>query len=573
MFLNKFLLAALLLTTGAHAQTLSPKIVGGDDAGGGYPWMAGLHAFYPDEVPDPLYALFPFCGGSLIAPGWVVTAAHCLSDGTTAQEVLVRIDQPDICDTPNCPDGSEIPPNYDAMTLLIHENYTDVSSGSDIALVQLSGKVSIDTVSIADATTMAELNALISNNGAVAVIGWGVYDGAGFDVSDDIQPENLQFVVLDYLRRTLIPGAKPANVVGAWEPSPSPITQPNGADTCFGDSGGPLFVPQGSVDFAQSADDPVLVGLTSYGSGDCDSRDDPGVYTQVSAYTDWIEQQTANQADPLVDLQVSLSHPVTDQLPGSTSNNFTVTVTNNSSRNSVSDFSVQISGEAGVGVATIGDTTLSCSQTTSIKLDCNSTGGLAPGASTVYQFSVTDNTSTIRTTTISASLTTQASDDYRRSNNSDSFDIFYTNGPDLQVDLDAFNASKGSFEMRVENNSDAFAGTDIVLTFNSNLPLGFKDSAPCMATSDTQVVCTLDTLAVSTTFTRVITLPRSRSEMLSYDLEASITQTSADPFGSNDSDDKLGFVVAKLPSSSGGGGGSALWLALIALGAGLWRRR
>jgi secreted trypsin-like serine protease len=54
-----------------------------------------------------------------------------------------------------------------------------------------------------------------------------------------------------------------------------------GKDTCQGDSGGPLVVAHGNGSFTQ-------VGITSFGNG-C-ARDYPGVYTRVSAYGDWINE-------------------------------------------------------------------------------------------------------------------------------------------------------------------------------------------------------------------------------------------------------------------------------------------
>jgi secreted trypsin-like serine protease len=56
-----------------------------------------------------------------------------------------------------------------------------------------------------------------------------------------------------------------------------------GRDACLGDSGGPLSVKR-------SEDDKwVLAGIISNGIK-CGQPNIPGIYTQVSAYVDWIYQ-------------------------------------------------------------------------------------------------------------------------------------------------------------------------------------------------------------------------------------------------------------------------------------------
>jgi secreted trypsin-like serine protease len=57
------------------------------------------------------------------------------------------------------------------------------------------------------------------------------------------------------------------------------------ADACQGDSGGPLICNINGLG--------MVIGITSWGEG-CGQKDSPGVYTNVSAYIKWINEQISN---------------------------------------------------------------------------------------------------------------------------------------------------------------------------------------------------------------------------------------------------------------------------------------
>ena len=67
-------------TCGITKVVQSRVIAGTNATKGAWPWQVGLHTKYDSF----------FCGGSLIAPNWVVTAAHCL-EGFTASYLRVKV--------------------------------------------------------------------------------------------------------------------------------------------------------------------------------------------------------------------------------------------------------------------------------------------------------------------------------------------------------------------------------------------------------------------------------------------------------------------------------------------------
>ena len=315
-----FLIAVLLATQAIASERPATKVVGGADASRNYSWMAGLHVYDASGFGGAgRYDPEPFCGGSLIAPGWVVTAAHCITSpgnganpisyDQAAEDTTVRIGLPDLEDAPQ----------YLVTNLFAHPEYgiADGSDDSDIALVQLATKADVDTISIANGTIMSQLETSIILDDVVRIIGWGVYDDAAFtpaDADNGNQPDFLQEVDLDYLPFASSKcrnawGGLTMNMICAWEPDPPAATARFGQDACFGDSGGPLMLPANTVLSAGTTAHDWLLGATSFGSTTCSSISQPGVYAKVSNFDSWIEQTTAAAADALIDLRATVTAP------------------------------------------------------------------------------------------------------------------------------------------------------------------------------------------------------------------------------------------------------------------------
>lgn len=232
-----------------------PKIVGGNDSTvDAYPWMAGLLDRGED---DRFFA--QFCGGALIHPYWVLTAAHCVEDATPG-EIDVLIGAVDLGD-PN--DGERIA----VAEIIMHPDFDPISFDGDAALLRLATPSTAPVLRV-NSDSLVEMPGLIAT-----VIGWGALDEAGNNFPEVLQEAQLPLV--DF---------STANAI--WEDTltPNMIAAGNlsqgGVDSCSGDSGGPLLVR----DF-----DGVwtLAGLTSFGDG-CAQPNSPGIYTRVSQIRPWL---------------------------------------------------------------------------------------------------------------------------------------------------------------------------------------------------------------------------------------------------------------------------------------------
>jgi secreted trypsin-like serine protease len=252
--------AAALVTAGAAATALlaapaavaapQPIVGGSTTTTSAYPFVMQITDASQNQ----------FCGGTLVSPTKVVTAAHCMV-GETTRSVRVVGGRTHL-------DGSDGTVAR-VGRIWIHPDYTRATRGDDVAVLTLS-----TSMPYTPARYVSSSDTSVYAAGTTArVLGWGTTRENGGS-SNQLRTATVPVVSDTNCRGSYGSDFVASDMVCAGYAS-------GGVDTCQGDSGGPLLVGG------------VLAGVTSWGEG-CARAGYPGVYSRLTTFSGLVTAQVTS---------------------------------------------------------------------------------------------------------------------------------------------------------------------------------------------------------------------------------------------------------------------------------------
>ncbi|MFG3104799.1 S1 family peptidase [Streptomyces sp. NPDC048182] len=248
--------AALVLASAAAAAVLAaPSAVAAPE-----PIVGGTTtttSAYPFVMQITDASQNQFCGGTLVAPTKVVTAAHCMV-GETTRSVRVVGGRTNL----NGTNGTVAK----VSRIWVNPGYTDATNGDDVAVLTLAGSMPYAPVKYVSASDTG----VYATGASARILGWGTTRENGSS-SNQLRTATVPLVSDSSCRTSYGSDFVASDMVCAGLPS-------GGVDTCQGDSGGPLLLGG------------VLAGITSWGEG-CARAGYPGVYTRLTTFSGLVSAQ------------------------------------------------------------------------------------------------------------------------------------------------------------------------------------------------------------------------------------------------------------------------------------------
>ncbi|XP_021023046.1 kallikrein 1-related peptidase b22 isoform X1 [Mus caroli] len=258
-----FLILFLALSLGGidAAPPVQSRIVGGFNCEkNSQPWHVAVYDL--DEY---------ICGGVLLDPNWVLTAAHCYEDKYNVWLGKNKLFEDEPSAQHRLVSKSFPHPGFNMSLLTLDKIPPGADLSNDLMLLHLSKPADItDVVKPIDLPTEEP-----KLGSTCKASGWGSIKPLIYQNPNDLQCVSIKLQPNEDCVKAYI--MKVTDVMlCAGEMN-------GGKDTCKGDSGGPLIC------------DGVLQGITSWGSTPCGEPNAPAIYTKLIKFTSWIKDTMAKK--------------------------------------------------------------------------------------------------------------------------------------------------------------------------------------------------------------------------------------------------------------------------------------